>query len=136
MAAVDILNPEALGKPPTPYSRVAAAAPGARLIAIAGQVAIGRDRKVVGEGDIEAQTAQVFANLGEALQAAGAGWDNVLQFMSFLTRREDIAGFTAWRQREFAKLYPGGAFPPNTLLIVRGLASEALLLEVQVIAAV
>lgn len=136
MAAVEIFNPEALGKPASPYSHLATAAPGARLIAIAGQVALGRDRKVVGEGNIERQTAQVFANLGEALKAAGADWKNVLQFMSFLTRREDIAGFTAWRQRELVKFYPDGAFPPNTLLIVSGLASEALLLEVQAIAAV
>lgn len=135
MAAIEIFNPDALGKPQMPYSHIGVAPPGARLIAIAGQVST-RGGKLVGEGDIEAQAAQVYANLGEALRAAGAGWGNVLQLMTFLTRREDIAGFTAWRQRELAKFFPGGAFPPNTLLIVSGLASEAFLLEVQAVAAV
>jgi enamine deaminase RidA (YjgF/YER057c/UK114 family) len=136
MAEIRISNPETLAAPRAPYSLIASVAPGARLIAIAGQVAVGRDGKVVGKGDIERQTAQVFANMGECLKAAGADWKNVIQFMSFLTRRQDIPGFAAWRQRELRTYYPDGAFPPNTLLIVSGLVDEDMLLEVQAIAAV
>jgi enamine deaminase RidA (YjgF/YER057c/UK114 family) len=136
MAQIEISNPEALGKPRAPYSHVAAVSPGARLVVIAGQVAIDRAGNVIGPGDIEKQAAQVFANLGEALKTAGADWNNVIQFMSFLTRREDIPGFAAFREREFRKLYPDNAFPPNTLLIVSGLVNEQLILEVQAIAAV
>jgi enamine deaminase RidA (YjgF/YER057c/UK114 family) len=136
MAGIRIFNPETLGAPRAPYSLVASAAPGATLIAIAGQVAVGRDGKVVGKGDIEQQAAQVFANMGECLKAAGADWKNIIQFMSFLTRRQDIPGFFAYRQREFPKLFAGGAFPPNTLLIVSGLVDEDMILEVQAVAAV
>jgi enamine deaminase RidA (YjgF/YER057c/UK114 family) len=136
MAEIRIFNPETLGAPRAPYSLVASVTPGARLIAIAGQVAVGRDGKVVGPGDIEQQAAQVFANLGECLKAAGADWKNIIQFMSFLTRRQDIPGFAVWRQREFPRLFPDGAYPPNTLLIVSGLVDEEMLLEVQAIAAV
>jgi enamine deaminase RidA (YjgF/YER057c/UK114 family) len=136
MAQVEIFNPEALGKPAAPYSHIATAGAGAKLVVVAGQVAIDGAGKLVGEGDIEQQAAQVFENLGEALRAAGADWKNVVQFMSFLTRRQDIAGFAAYRQREFSSLYPSGAFPPNTLLIVSGLADERWLVEVQAVAAV
>jgi enamine deaminase RidA (YjgF/YER057c/UK114 family) len=136
MAEIQIFNPEALGTPRAPYSLVASVAPGSRLIAIAGQVAVGRDGKVVGKGDIEQQAAQVFANMGECLQAAGADWKHIIQFMSFLTRRQDIPGFFSYRQREFPKLFAGGAYPPNTLLIVNGLADEDMILEVQAVAAV
>jgi len=136
MAGIRIFNPETLAVPRAPYSLVASAAPGSTLIAIAGQVAVGRDGKVVGKGDIERQAAQVFANMAECLKAAGADWKNVIQFMSFLTRRQDIPGFAAYRQREFKTLYPDGAFPPNTLLIVSGLVDDDMLLEVQAIAAV
>jgi hypothetical protein len=56
--------------------------------------------------------------------------------MTFITRREDIAPLRTWRERQFPKLFPDGAYPPNTLLVVNGLATEELLLEVQVTAAV
>lgn len=136
MAEIDIFNPDTISKPVAPYSHVAEVGAGAKLVMIAGQVALDRDGNVVGAGDIERQAAQVFANLGDALEAAGGDWKNVIQFMSFLTRREDIAKFAAWRQREFTQLYPSGAYPPNTLLIVSGLVNESLLLEVQAIAAI
>jgi 2-iminobutanoate/2-iminopropanoate deaminase len=136
MAQIDVFNPDTINTPRAPYSHVAEVGPGAKLVVIAGQVAIDRAGKVVGEGDIEKQAAQVFANLGDALKAAGADWKNVIQFMSFLTRRQDIPGFAAFRAREFKKFYPDSAFPPNTLLIVAGLASEEIILEVQAIAAV
>ena len=136
MAEIDIFNPDTISKPIAPYSHVAEVGAGAKLVVIAGQVAIDRNGNVVGAGDIESQAAQVFANLGDALEAAGGDWKNVIQFMSFLTRRDDVAKFIAWRRREFTKLYPTGAYPPNTLLIVSGLVNEALILEVQAIAAI
>jgi len=109
---------------------------GAKLVVIAGQVGIDKSGKVVADGDQEKQAAQVYANIGDALKAAGADWKNVIQFMNFLTRKEDIPKFAAFRQREFPKLYPDGAYPPNTLLLVSALASDALVLEVQAIAAI
>ena len=136
MADIDIFNPDTINTPRAPYSHVAEVGAGAKLVVIAGQVAIDRDGNIVGAGDIEKQAAQVFANLGDALEAAGGDWKNVIQFMSFLTRRQDIPGFAAFREREFKKLYPTGAYPPNTLLIVSGLVNEALILEVQAVAAV
>jgi enamine deaminase RidA (YjgF/YER057c/UK114 family) len=136
MANINIFNPDTINAPRAPYSQVAEVAAGAKLVMIAGQVAIDRDGRVVGPGDIEKQAAQVFANLGDALAAAGGGFGNVIQYMSFLTRKSDIPGFAAYRQREFARLYPSGAYPPNTLLIVNGLVHDDLVLEVQATAAI
>jgi enamine deaminase RidA (YjgF/YER057c/UK114 family) len=134
--AIEIFNPDSISTPAGTYSHVAEVAPGVKLVAIAGQVALDREGKVVGAGDIEAQCAQVYANLGAALEAAGGDWSNVLQFMSFLTRKEDIPKFAAFRRREFPKFYPNGSYPPNTLLVVSALATDTLLLEVQAIAAI
>lgn len=136
MADIAIFNPDSINTPRAPYSHVAEVGAGAKLVMIAGQVALDRGGNVVGPGDIAKQAAQVYANLGDALSAAGGGWKNVIQFMTFLTRREDIAKLAEFRQREFTKFYPDGSYPPNTLLIVSGLASEELLLEVQAVAAV
>ncbi len=136
MAEIEVFNPDTLHKPIGAYSHVAEVGEHGKLVVIAGQVAVDVDGNVVGAGDIEKQAAQVFANLGNALEAAGGDWKNVIQFMSFVTRREDIAKLSAWRRRELSAHYPDNAFPPSTLLVVSGLADEKLLLEVQAIAAI
>jgi enamine deaminase RidA (YjgF/YER057c/UK114 family) len=136
MTQIEILNPASVSPPAGTYSHVARVPAGATLVVVAGQVSIDPDGAFVGAGDIEAQCTQAFANLEAALAAAGAGWANVIQTMTFITRREDAPGLRAWRNREFPRMWPDGRYPPNTLLIVSGLASEEMLLEVQALAAV
>jgi hypothetical protein len=40
-----------------------------------------------------------------------------------------------FRLREFPKMFAGGAYPPNTLVVIDRLVSEAFLIEVQTVAA-
>jgi enamine deaminase RidA (YjgF/YER057c/UK114 family) len=134
MPEITVLNPEALGKPLGPYSHLARAR-AAEFVFIAGQVATDRSGAIVGAGDFDAQCVQVFANIEAALKAVGGGWQSVVQFTTYLVHSQDIARFAAFRQREFPRLFADGAYPPNTLLIVDRLVQEALLLEVQAIAA-
>jgi enamine deaminase RidA (YjgF/YER057c/UK114 family) len=136
MTDIEIFNPDGLAAPRGTYSHVARVPAVATIVTIAGQVAIGPDGELVGAGDFVAQCEQVYANLDAALSGAGASWADVIQSMTFLTRREDVPAFRAWRERTFATLFPTGAYPPNTLLVVAGLARDDLLLEVQVVAAV
>ena len=133
MADIKIFNPAGLAKPPATYSHIAQAKT-QQVVFIAGQVPADAAGNVVGKGDIEAQAAQVYANIHTALRAVGADWGNVVQFTSFLIRAEDSAAFRTWRNREFPKMFPGGS-PPNTLLIISRLADPDYLLEVQTIAA-
>jgi enamine deaminase RidA (YjgF/YER057c/UK114 family) len=133
VADIKIFNPAGLAKPPATYSHIAQAKT-QQVVFIAGQVPTDAAGSVVGKGDIEAQAAQVYANIHTALRAVGADWGNVVQFTSFLTRAEDSAAFRAWRNREFPKMFPGGS-PPNTLLIISRLADPDYLLEVQTVAA-
>ena len=136
MSEIEIFNPATMPQPAGTYSHVARVQPGATLVVIAGQVAIGPEGTLVGRGDFDRQCTQVFANLEAAIGGAGGGWANVIQTMTFLTRREDVARLRAWRAREFPKLVPDGRYPPNTLLVVSGLADEEMLLEVQALAAI
>ena len=68
-------------------------------------------------------------------EAAGAGWKNVVQLTTYLVHSQDIARLRNFRSREYPRLFPDGAYPPNTLLVVDRLAQESYLLEVQAIAA-
>ena len=134
MAEIKIFNPDGLAKPAGTYNHVALAK-AQQVVFIAGQVPMDASGNTVGKGDFEAQCAQVYANIHTALRSVGADWRNVVQFTSFLVRPQDAAAFRAYRGREFPKMFPGSAYPPNTLLIISRLADENYLLEVQTIAA-
>src|SRR5580698_4490958 len=121
MADIKIFNPAGLAKPPATYSHIAQAKT-QQVVFIAGQVPTDAAGNVVGKGDIEAQAAQVYANIHTALRAVGADWANVVQFTNFLVRSQDAPAFRAYRGREFPKMFPGGVCPPSTLLIISRLA--------------
>jgi len=55
------------------------------LVCVAGQTPVDADGKLVGKGDIEAQTRQVFENIKKCLEAAGATLENVLTLNTYST---------------------------------------------------
>src|SRR5229473_2320583 len=134
MPQITIHNPEALGKPLGQYSQITRVK-ASEFLFIAGQVATDRSGKTVGADDFDAQCRQVFANIEAALKSQGASFANVVEFTTYLVHSQDIAKFMAYRLREFPHLFPSGAYPPNTLLIVDRLVQEPLLIEVQTVAA-
>ena len=91
---------------------------------------------IVGANDFDKQCTQVFANLEAALKSVGAGWGNIVQFTTYLVHSQDIPKFMTYRLREFPGMFPNGAYPPNTLLMVDRLVQEPFLVEVQAIAAI
>jgi enamine deaminase RidA (YjgF/YER057c/UK114 family) len=129
---IQCLNPESLGKPLAAYSNLARVK-AAEFLFIAGQIGTDKDGKA--PPDFEAQCGLVFANIGAALASQGAGFPNIVSFTSYLVHSQDIAKFAQYRAREFPRLFPGGAYPPNTLLIVDRLVREDLLVEVAAVAA-
>ena len=134
MADIRILNPAALGKPLGQYSQITRVK-ASEFLFIAGQLSANQAGEVVGRDDFDAQCVQVFANLEAALASQGAGWANIVQFTTYLVHSQDIPKFMTYRLREFPRLFPNGAYPPNTLLMVDRLVQEPFLVEVQVIAA-
>ena len=128
MADIRIYNVDTLGKPVGPYCHVARVKGSADTLYIAGMLAAG--------DTFEAQCAAVFAQIEKALQSAGAGWGNVVQFTTFLVHSQDIARFYRWREQNYPKMFPDGKYPPNTLLIIDRLVQEQFLIEIQTVAAV
>jgi enamine deaminase RidA (YjgF/YER057c/UK114 family) len=134
MPDIKIINPDALGKPLGQYSQLTRVK-ASEYIYIAGQVGVGKDGKLAGDGGFDAQCAQTFANIEAALKSCGAGWGNIVQFTTYLVHSQDIPRFMAYRLREFPKMFTNGAYPPNTLLMIDRLVQEPLLIEVQAVAA-
>ncbi len=135
MADIEIFSPPSLGKPRGQYSQITRAK-AASTYYIAGQLSANAAGEIIGAGDFDAQCAQIFANIATALEACGAGWENVVQFTTYLVDPRDIPKFMAYRLRTFPEFFKDGIYPPNTLLIVSRLVEEPFLVEVQTIAAV
>jgi enamine deaminase RidA (YjgF/YER057c/UK114 family) len=134
-ADVKMFNPDNLGKPLGQYSHIARVKGASELVFIAGQLATDKAGNLVGADDFNAQCAQVYANIETALKAVGGGWSSVVQFTTYLVHSQDVPKLRAFRQREFSKFFPNGAYPPNTLIIIDRLVNEACLIEVQTVAA-
>jgi enamine deaminase RidA (YjgF/YER057c/UK114 family) len=134
MSEIKILNPDGLGKPLGQYSHITRVK-ASEFLFIAGQVATDNSGKPIGVNDFDAQCRQVFANIEAGLKSQGAGFANIVEFTTYLVHSQDIANFMSFRSREFPRMFPGGRYPPNTLLIVDRLVQEAFLIEVQTVAA-
>jgi enamine deaminase RidA (YjgF/YER057c/UK114 family) len=134
MANISIYNVPELGQPAGHYSHVARVRNAQERLYVAGMVANDASGNLVGEDDFYAQAAQVFRNIEAALRSAGAGWRDVVQFTTYLTRAGDVKKWRAFRAREFVKWFPDGKYPPNTLLVIDRLAAETFLIEVQTVA--
>jgi enamine deaminase RidA (YjgF/YER057c/UK114 family) len=123
------VNPENHMAPAGQYSHVAIANEG-RLAFIAGQVALDAKGSVVGDGDAGAQFAQVFDNLAQLISEIGSRVSNIVDLKTYLVGEDSIGPFREARYEVFRRHFGDGPFPPNTLLVVSGLASPELLVEV------
>ena len=124
------LQPTNVPKPAGDYSQ-GLMVKGGTLVVISGQVAWDAQGNLVGKGDLAAQTKQVFENLKNMLASAGATFSDVVKLGIFLKSREDFAVFKGIRAQ-----YLTPPYPPTTLLVVKDLAREEWLLEVEVMAVV
>jgi enamine deaminase RidA (YjgF/YER057c/UK114 family) len=127
------LNPDGLNEPRF-YTHAVTVAGSGKLVYVSGQVSWDAKGTVVGKGDLRAQSEQVFRNVGLALAAAGAGWDDVVKMNGYMVGMspERVNVYREVRTR-FLK---SGALPASTLVGVERLVDPDLLLEVEVVAAV
>ena len=120
---------------PQGYSHVVAAT-GGRTLYVAGQGAYDNDGRLVGPGDHEAQSRQAFRNLVEALEAAGAGPEQVVFSTMYVVGLNDetLAAFI----RGMNDVLDGKPLPPtaSTLVGVERLAYAEMLVEINAVAVV
>ena len=96
----------------------------------AGQVAIRPESGEIVDGDIKAQTRQVFENLAAVLQAAGTSVDQAVKATVFLRYMSDFAAMN-----EVYAEYLGGATPARSTVAVVELPRGALV-EIDLVALV
>jgi enamine deaminase RidA (YjgF/YER057c/UK114 family) len=128
---LECINPEDLPTPPT-YSHVVVAT-GSRLVFVAGQEPEDEHGNIVGPGDLAAQTRQVFANVGRALDAAGALPEDVTKISIFVVRYrpEYLPVIEEARVALF-----GEHKPADTIVGVEALSRPEYLVEVEATAVI
>lgn len=125
---IRFVNPSTL---PTPagYTHVVEVTRG-RTVFISGQIALDQSGNVVGPHDFRAQTQQVFENLKAALAAVGADFTRVVKLNMYVLDISQVQILREVRDRYVNTRNP----PASTLVEVRKLAREELLIEIEAIA--
>jgi reactive intermediate/imine deaminase len=109
-----------------PYS---AALQVGQLLFVSGTVAVDADGKLVGPGDLAAQTRQTLQNIGHLLAAAGAGFEHVAQLTYYLADIGKWGSVSAVRREFLSEPYPAG-----TAVEVSRLVDSEWLIEIEAIA--
>lgn len=118
--------------PPSPGYSQAVEVRGGRIVYVAGQVALDRSGKVVGEGDMRAQAQQTFENLKAALDASGAKFENVVKLNYYFSDITQLPVVREVRDKFINTTNP----PASTAVEVKRLFREPFLIEVEAVAVV
>lgn len=119
---------------PYPNNKPNGFSPAARIggsVFVSGQVSTDANGELVGAGDAGAQSEQCFKNVEAALNAAGAGWDDVAKITCFLVNAADYPAYAAARQRLFPQRGPA-----SSTVIVSALVRPEYLVEIEAYAVI
>lgn len=133
VATREILNP-ADWKKPRGYSNLVKAEGGTILFAT-GQGASDMNGNLVGEGDICRQYEQILSNIRDVMAAGGAKMTDIVRLTIYCTDRD---AFLA-KGRECAQIYKkyfGDYCPASTLVEIKRLIYDTMLLEIEATAVI
>jgi enamine deaminase RidA (YjgF/YER057c/UK114 family) len=106
------------------------------FVFVGGQISADERGRVIGEGDIEVQTRNVFENIGKVLRAANSDWRDVVKLNTYYVfdgQGDTVREF--WEKMTRVRLdYLSDPGPAATAVRVVGLAYPGLLIEAEAIA--
>lgn len=123
-----VLRPAQLSYLPLPEYPYSAGTTANGMIYTAGLVAWDEQGKLVGKGDVRAQTRQIFSNMRAVLVEAGATFDDILKCNVYLS---DMRFFPLMNE-EFRKAF--SADPPARTTVQAALAEPEMLVEIEAVA--
>lgn len=130
---VETFNPEGIFKPDS-YAQVAVAQ-GTRTVYLSGQVAQDAQGRTVGQGSLADQAEQVYLNVGTALSAVGASFQDVAKLTVYVVDwTPDKMGALIEGAMRAAQRIGFDPRRPITLVGVAALGSPDYLIEVEAIA--
>lgn len=125
---IEAFNPKDIWQPFGTFS-MAVLQGGGQIVHLKGQVALDSDGRVVGAGDMRAQTRQVLENIQTVLRGLGGEMADILTLTQHVT---DIAAFM-WT-RDLRREYFQAPYPATTTVQVGALYDPALMVEITAVA--
>lgn len=114
------------------YTQVVTASGVQKLVFISGQLPLDENNKLIGEGDIEAQTRACYENLRKSLASVGADFSNVVRMTTYITDLiEHPKGIRKVRAEYFGTETP----PASTMIEIPRLLNN-MLIEVEAMAVI
>jgi len=104
---------------------------GARMVFVSGQIARDAEGKLIGKGDMRAQIIGVAENIERCLEAAGAGMQDIVKMIAYVTDIDEYSKHVDLRARYFA-----AAAPASATVEVSRLAGPDYMVEIEVVAAI
>lgn len=100
------------------------------MVFLSGTTATDEKGKIVGPGDIVAQTRQIFKKFEMVLKQVGGGIENIVETTDYVLSLEEY-NKTAVLRRE---IFNGPPWPAATGVVVNGLVRPDALIEIKAIA--
>lgn len=101
------------------------------IVYLASQLPLDEDGRIVGEGDLVAQTRAVYERAGRALSAAGLGWDRVTKTLDYIVP----AALPAYRRTaDVRREFLGPVYPAAAGIVMTRLPHPAALIQLDIIA--
>ena len=101
-----------------------------KTLYISGQVPLDMELKSFGEGDIAAQTEQVYANMEKVVKSAGGSMRNIVMLNIYCTDLDAYDKHT----RSVRKKYFGDYYPATTAVEIRRLYRPEYMIEIEAVA--
>ena len=130
MSGCRLFNPPTMHRP-VGYSHVAEVT-GAKIVFIAGQVALDKDGNLVGKDDYAAQTRQTFENLKSAIEAVGGTLRDIVKLNYYCVDLSHLPEVRTVRDTFLDK----DRLPTSTAVEVRRLFRPDFLIEIEAVAAI
>ncbi|HKX07262.1 MAG TPA: RidA family protein [Stellaceae bacterium] len=125
---IDAFNVPTIWQPFGAFSMVAVRGDG-QIVHLKGQVALDREGRIVGKGDMRVQTRNVLENIQEVLAAMGGRMEDVFSLTHYVTDIKGFAGVGDVRREFFRE-----PFPVTTTVQVAALYHPDLVVEIAAVA--